>query len=171
MVYLSSLNWWLMCSVGIGMRSGKDKHPESICKTSVTLLNPLNQNEKQLGNLSKTESHLSFYRIWQLMAKLLNVFPKSLQYLAHCFDKGGEENQITTAEICDWWNFLPNPPPPIKKKKEKRVFKRSWIPFSYTPKKKPLPPHKMKQLWSHSKGNDRTHCFNINFYESLLNDN
>ena len=91
-----------MCSVGIGMRSGKDKHPESICKTSLTLLNPLNQNEKQLGNLSETESHLSFYRIWQLMAKLLNVFPKSLQYLAHCFDKGGEENQITTAEICDW---------------------------------------------------------------------
>ena len=36
------------------------------------------------------------------MAKLLNVFPKSLQYLAHCFDKGGEENEITTAEICDW---------------------------------------------------------------------
>ena len=101
-VYLSSLNWWLMCSVGIGMRSGKDKHPESICKTSVTLLNPLNQNEKQLGNLSETESHLSFYRIWQLMAKLLNVFPKSLKYLAHCFDKGGEGNEITTAEICDW---------------------------------------------------------------------
>ena len=36
------------------------------------------------------------------MAKLLNLFPKSLQYLAHCFDKGGEENQINTAEICDW---------------------------------------------------------------------
>ena len=117
MVYLSSLNWWLMCSVGIGMRSGKDKHPESICKTSVTLLNPLNQNEKQLGNLSKTESHLSFYRIWQLMAKLLNVFPKSLQYLAHCFDKGGEENQITTAEICDWWYSLLITPPLKKKEK------------------------------------------------------
>ena len=53
------------------------------------------------------------------MAKLLNVFPKSLQYLAHCFDKGGEENQINTAEICDWWNFLPNPPPSLKKKREK----------------------------------------------------
>ena len=117
MVYLSSLNWWLMCSVGIGMRSGKDKHPESICKTSVTLLNPLNQNEKQLGNLSKTESHLSFYRIWQLMAKLLNVFPKSLQYLAHYFDKGGEENQITTAEICDWWYSLLNTPPLKKREK------------------------------------------------------
>ena len=35
------------------------------------------------------------------MAKLFNVFPKSLQYLAHCLGKGGEENQITTAEICD----------------------------------------------------------------------
>ena len=35
-------------------------------------------------------------------SKLLIVFPKSLQYLAHCLGKGGAENQITTAEICDW---------------------------------------------------------------------
>ena len=58
------------------------------------------------------------------MAKLLNVFPKSLQYLAHCLGKGGEENQITTAEICDWLNFSPQPPPPPLKKKGKRVFTR-----------------------------------------------
>ena len=72
-----------MCSVGIGMRSGKDKHPESI------------------GQFIWNWVSLIILKNLAMMAKLFNVFPKSLQYLAHCLGKGGEENQITTAEICD----------------------------------------------------------------------
>ena len=76
------------------------------------------------------------------MAKLLNVFPKSLKYLAHCFDKGGEENEVTTAEICDWWNFIPNsPPPPIKKKKEGKEFSNDHGFLFHIPPKRNLCPH------------------------------
>ena len=63
------------------------------------------------------------------------------------------------------------PPPPPIKKREKSFHTIMNFFFKYPQKETFAPTHKMKQLFSHSKGNDRTHCYNINFYESLLNDN
>ena len=53
------------------------------------------------------------------------------------------------------------PPPPPIKKREKSFHTIMNFFFIYPQKEAFAPTHKMKQLFSHSKGNDRTHCLLI----------